>query len=282
MLCYSTASLPDHFSASDIAETLLPTPFRGVEFVVKPQDLARATDASHWLGYRTELETRGLFVRNVQLGHPFLLGPVAHSPGLSSLDPFGRARRVEAALAAGRIAEMLGSPFLTITTGLPERTGDFALQERLFLDSLDRIVDGRPRSMKVAIEQEPEHVIHRADQLLALCRVFDPSTGSGEPGEVFANFDVGHSFVAGEDPAEAVRMLGKYLSNIHLEDIKGRTHKHLMFGEGDIDFRSLFGALRGIGYAGDLTPDLYPFKDEPVKALRESAEFLALVLRQAQ
>jgi sugar phosphate isomerase/epimerase len=269
MLCYSTASLPDRFFASDIAETLLPTPFRGVEFVVKPQDLARASDASYWLGYRTELETRSLRVRNVQLGHPFLLGPVAHSPGLSSLDPVGRMRRVDAALAAGRIAEMLGSPYLTITTGLPERAGDFAVQERLFLDSLDRIVTGRPGSMKVAIEQEPEHVIHGADQMLALCRVFE--------GEVFANYDVGHGFVAGEDPALAVRLLGKYLSNIHLEDIKGRTHKHLMFGEGDIDFNSLFGALRGIGYAGDLTMDLYPFKDEPVKALRASAEFLASV-----
>lgn len=278
MLCYSTASLPDHFSASDIAETLLPTPFRGVEFVVKPQDLARATDASHWLGYRTELETRGLRVRNVQLGHPFLLGPVAHSPGLSSLDPLGRARRVDAALAAGRIAAMLGSPYLTVTTGLPEPTsgsaGDFSVQEQLFFDSLARLVAGRPKGLKIAIEQEPEHVIHRADQLQALCKAFD--------GVVFANFDVGHSFVAGEDPAAAVRMLGRHLSNIHLEDIKGRTHRHLMFGEGDIDFRALFGALRGIGYAGDLTPDLYPFKDEPVKALRASAEFLAGILRQAR
>jgi sugar phosphate isomerase/epimerase len=267
MLCYSTASLPDHFSASDIAETLLPTPFRGVEFVVKPQDLARAADASHWLGYRTELETRGLRVRNVQLGHPYLLGPVAHSPGLSSLDPVGRTRRVDAALAAGRIASMLGSPYLTVTTGLPERGGDFPVQEQLFFDSLSRLVAGRPQGLKIAIEQEPEHVIHRADQLLSLCRAFE--------GTVFANFDVGHSFVAGEDPADAVCLLGKHLSNIHLEDIKGRTHKHLMFGEGDIDFRALFGALRGIGYAGDLTPDLYPFKDEPVKALRASAEFLA-------
>lgn len=267
MLCYSTASLPDRFSASDIAEILLPAPFRGVECVVKPRDLARATDASWWRGYRAELETRGLRVRNVQLGHPFLLGPVAHSPGLSSLDPAGRLRRVEAALAAGRIAEMLGSPYLTITTGLPERAGDFDVQEKLFRDSLARIVAGRPQAVKVAIEQEPEHVIRSAAQVLRECRAFE--------GEVFSNYDVGHGAVLGEDPAAAVRLLGKYLSNIHLEDIRGGVHKHLLFGEGDIDFRSLFGALRGIGYAGDLTPDLYPFKDEPARALRESAEFLA-------
>src|SRR5690606_28847965 len=154
---------------------------------------------------------------------------------LNPSGPMGRGRRVEAALAAARIAEMLGSPFLTVTTGLPEREGDTGLQEKLFLDSLTRLVAGRPRSVRLAIEQEPEHVIHRADQVLALCRRFE--------GEVFANYDVGHGVVAGEDPAEAVRLLGRFISNLHLEDIEGRVHRHLMFGDGRVDFRSLFGAL---------------------------------------
>jgi sugar phosphate isomerase/epimerase len=267
MLCYSTGSLPDSFTASHIAEILPPTPFRGVELVVTPEHLRRAGDSGFWLGFRRELEARGLRVRNVHLGFPFLLGPVAHSPGLSSLDPFGSGRRVEAALTAAHIAEQLGSPHITVTTGLPEREGDFALQEKLFFASLSEIVSRRPKNMKVSIEQEPEHIIHRADQLLSLCRAFE--------GEVFANFDVGHSFVAGEDPAAAVRTLTPYLSNIHLEDIKGKVHRHLLFGEGDIDFGTLFMALRETDYRGDITPDLYPFKDEPARALKASAEFLA-------
>lgn len=274
MLCYSTASLPDRFTARDIAEALLPTPFRGVEYVVRPEDLPRAGDASYWRGFRLELETRGLPVRNVQLGHPHLLGPVAHAPGLSSLNPAGptgRKRRVEAARAAARIAEHLGSPFLTVTTGLPERDGDFAVQEACFRASLAELVAARPRGLQLAIEQEPEHVIRSAAQVRRECRAFE--------GAVFANYDVGHGAVLGEDPAEAVRLLGPYLSNLHLEDIKGRTHRHLMFGDGDIDFRSLFGALRDIRYAGDLTMDLYPFKDEWRWALRTSGEFLARMLR---
>jgi sugar phosphate isomerase/epimerase len=153
-----------------------------------------------------------------------------------------------------------------VTTGLPEREGDFATQEKLFSDSLARIVAARPKSVKVAIEQEPEHVIRSAGQLLALCQTHE--------GAVFANYDVGHGAVAGEDPARAVRMLGKHVSNLHLEDIKGTTHKHLMFGEGDIDFRSLFVVLRETDYRGDITMDLYPFKDRWEWAVRESAEFL--------
>jgi protein FrlC len=274
MLCYSTASLPDAFTSTQIAELLLPTPFRGVEYVVRPEDLARAPHAAHWQGFRRDLETRGLTVRNVQLGHPFLLGPVAHEPGMAALDPspaIGRGRRVAAALAAARIAELLGSRFLTVTTGLPDTgpgaAGDFARQEEAFASALGEIIALRPRSIKIAIEQEPEHVIRSAEQVLALCRRFE--------GDVFSNYDVGHGAVLGENPADAVRLLGPYLSNIHLEDIKGRTHKHLMFGEGDIDFRGLFAALQETGYRGDLTPDLYPYKDRAAWALRESGEFLA-------
>ena len=267
MLCYSTGSLPDRFTAPQIVETLLPTPFRGVEFVVQPEHLRRADDRSYWLGFRMELEKRGMSVRNVHLGAPFLLGPVAHSPGLSSLNPSGRALRLDAALAEARIAEHLGSPYSTITTGLPEREGDFNAQEKLFRASLEEIVIKRPKSVKVAIEPEPEHVIRSTRQLHKLCHAF--------PGEVFANFDVGHSFVAGEDPAESIRELAPHLSNIHLEDIKDRVHKHLLFGEGDVDFRAVFVALRHIGYTGDITPDLYPFEDEAAETLRASAEFLA-------
>jgi protein FrlC len=281
MLCYSTASLPDSSTSTRIAEILLPTPFRGVEYVVRPGDLARAGDASFWLGFRRDLEARGFAVRNVQLGHPFLLGPRAHEPGLAALDPSpatGRGARVAAALAAARIAGFLGSPYVTVTAGLPSGSdgppecarpgaGDFARQEAAFAAALAEIVAARPKTVKVAIEQEPEHVIRSAGQVLALCRRFE--------GEVFSNYDVGHGAVMGEDPVDAVRELGPFLSNLHLEDIKGRAHKHLMFGEGDLDFKALFAALREIRYAGDLTPDLYPFKDRAAWAAWESAEFLA-------
>jgi sugar phosphate isomerase/epimerase len=267
MLCYSTGSLPDRHTPSQIAEALLPTPFRGVELVITPELLLHEADRSFWLGFRRELETRGFRIRNVHLGAPFLLGPEAHRPGLSSLNPSGRRLRLEAALAAARIAESLGCATLTVTTGLPERAGDLAVQEKLVFRSLAEIAVRKPKSVKISVEQEPEHVIRSTTQLLALCRAF--------PGEVFANFDVGHAAVAGEDIAGSIRDLGSSLSNIHLEDIKARIHRHLLYGDGDVDFRSLFAALRSIGYQGDLTPDLYPFKNEASRALRASAEFLA-------
>ncbi len=267
MLCYSTGSLPDGFTASQIAAALLPTPFRGVEFVVTPDTLVRAGDTGFWRGFRLELESRGLRVRNVHLGAPYLLGPAAHRPGLGAPDPAGRTRRIGAALAACRIAENLGSAYMTVTTGLPTHAADFAAEEVRVFAALEEIVAGRPRSVRVAVEQEPEHLIHATAQLRSLCRRF--------PGEVFANFDVGHSAVEGEEIAACLRTLAPHLSNVHLEDIRGRVHRHLLFGDGDVDFTAVFAALTEGGYAGDLTPDLYPFKDDWRRALRASAEFLA-------
>lgn len=273
MLCYSTGSLPDGFSLTDIAETLSKTPFKGVELVVTPAMLSHASDGDRWRSALADFRARGLVFRNVHLGMPHLLGPEPHRPGLSSLDPAGRARKVDAAHKAVAIAAYLESPHLTLTTGLPEEplAGPYAAAARArqidaLRDSLRRIVAEKPARVKLLIEQEPEHVINATDQLIMLAKEF--------AGEVFANFDVGHSEVVGEDIGACIRRLGPLLRNVHLEDIRGRVHAHKLYGDGDVDFPGIFAALRAIGYRGDYTPDLYPFKDAYAGALRDSEAFL--------
>jgi hypothetical protein len=41
-----------------------------------------------------------------------------------------------------------------------------------------------------------------------------------------------------------------------------------------VDFDGIFAALRDIGYRGDYTPDLYPFKDAYAEAIEASLVFL--------
>ncbi len=301
MLCFSTGSLPDSVTQGDspaaianrLAHWLLPTPFRGVEWVMRPEHLCLASDLAWWRGLRRSLEVRGLVVRNVHLGFPRLLSSIPHRPGLSSLIPYGRSLRREAALTSARLAEILGSPHVTLTTGLPERAGgapvnlppqdafarptppfaagafspDFAEQERVFRSELALLVSQRPRNVAILLEQEPEMVVHSAGQMLALSRAFE--------GDVFANYDVGHGAVLGENIAQALLSFGPYLRNVHLEDIHGHEHRHLLFGAGDIDFNAVFQALNDMDYAGDLTPDLYPFCENPGLGLSQSSEFLA-------
>ena len=266
MLCYSTGSLPDAFSLPAIADLLTGTPFTGVELTVTAPMLARAADAVYWNGIRDRFLEKGLAFRNVHLGAPHLLGPEPHRPGLASLDPADRARKAAACEACMGLAVALGSPHLTVTSGLTESEAAHLRQEAAFRETLAGLVAVKPVALKLLIEQEPEHVIRSAGQLAELGRAF--------PGEVFATFDVGHSAVMGEDIGGAIRALGPLLRNLHLEDIRGRVHAHKLYGDGDIDFEPVFRALREIGYHGDYTPDLYPFKDEPERALAASAEFL--------
>jgi sugar phosphate isomerase/epimerase len=266
MLCYSTGSLPDSLSFSAISDLLTNTPFTGVELTITPVMLERAADRGYWKGIRDLFLEKGLAFRNVHLGAPHLLGPRAHRPGLASLDPADRAAKAAACEACMGIAVALGSPHLTLTSGLTESETSHARQEAAFREALAGLVAAKPAAVKLLIEQEPEHVIRSTGQLEDLGRAF--------PGEVFATFDVGHSAVMGEDIAAGIRRLGPLLRNLHLEDIRGRVHAHKLYGEGDIDFTPVFRALREIGYQGDFTPDLYPFKDEPDRAMRASEAFL--------
>lgn len=288
MRCYSTGSLPDDFSFSQILNTFRASAFTGVELVLTPDMLAQARDENYWRGIHSEFARAGLSFRNIHLGAPFLLGPEAHCPGLGSLDPKQRGRKISAVQAAVAIAYYLGSPHVTVTTGLPDGADatvdgagtedaateearmealDFSLREIIaFKESFLEQQNIPNDSIVILIEQEPEHVIHTTDQLLELCKKFT--------GNVYANFDIGHSHVLAEDIGACLKTLGPYLKNIHLEDILGRVHQHKLFGDGDLDFDTVFASLHAIGYRGDFTPDLYPFKDEYEKVMQISENFL--------
>ncbi len=266
MLCYSTGSLPDGIPFAKIADILSPTPFTGVELVITAEMLPLSGDSAYWHGVRNLFQSRGLAFRNVHMGAPHLMGREAHRPGLSALDPAARDMKIRTAEKCLAIAQALACPHLTLTSGLTESEAERGVQVQAFRLALRELVVRLPDSVKILIEQEPEHVINSADQLLALGLEF--------PGAVFANFDVGHSHVLGEDIAAAIAALGPLLRNVHLEDIRGRVHAHKLYGDGDIDFNAVFPALHAIGYRGDYTPDLYPFKDDYESAIEASAAFL--------
>jgi L-ribulose-5-phosphate 3-epimerase len=54
----------------------------------------------------------------------------------------------------------------------------------------------------------------------------------------------------GEDPAQAVRVLGDRICHVHLSDSDGTVPAHWPVGQGDIDFGSVADALRDTGYVG--------------------------------
>jgi sugar phosphate isomerase/epimerase len=157
---------------------------------------------------------------------------------------------------------------VTITTGQPDPSARAAEMRDWLLDGLDLVVEAAHRAgVELAIECEPGQFIERsADLKVLLDEVGDPRLG--------ANLDIGHAVCLGEDPAESVRLLAPHLKHLHLEDIKGRRHWHLIPGDGDIDFASVARALAEVGYGRAAAVELYTYKDEPDGAAR--AAFAAL------
>jgi sugar phosphate isomerase/epimerase len=73
--------------------------------------------------------------------------------------------------------------------------------------------------------------------------------------------------------------VAKHIRHFHLEDIAAtRVHAHLIPGEGAIDFASALRAIRGIGYTGWVTIELYPYIADPDEAARLALERVRKVL----
>jgi sugar phosphate isomerase/epimerase len=125
------------------------------------------------------------------------------------------------------------------------------------------------------VEPEPDLLIETADQFLEFMQHIDsPAIG--------LNFDVGHMYCVGDDPAPTIHRLAKYIRHMHLEDIAAtRVHHHLVPGEGAIDFAAVFEAIRAIGYNGWVTIELYPYVDDPDPAARLAFERVNAILAAA-
>jgi sugar phosphate isomerase/epimerase len=106
------------------------------------------------------------------------------------------------------------------------------------------------------LEPEPLLVVGSSPEMLAMMQAV------GSP-QLKVNLDVGHAQITDDDVATTIRELGSSIVHLHLEDIKGRVHKHLPFGEGDMDFGAVRRALDDIGYVGPYVVDLFGLEAAP-------------------
>ena len=94
------------------------------------------------------------------------------------------------------------------------------------------------------------------------------------------NFDIGHFFCVGENPATAFEQLNEWIGHVHIEDIaSNREHEHLIAGHGAIRFEEIFDAMLRLGYEGHISLELYSCVDTPEEAGRESLAHLTPILR---
>jgi sugar phosphate isomerase/epimerase len=272
-LAYSTNAYT-RFPLEEAVERIARLGFAGVEILC---------DLPHWFPGRTahvhgqrlaeRLAALGLAVSNLNVntanGYFDPLPPEnVFEPSLSSRDPAGRRWRLDYSIAALHLAQIVGAPCISVTSGRPDSGGTPEEGLRLFVDSLKRLCEAaEPLGVRIGIEYEPGLLVERARELAEVIdRVGSPLLG--------ANLDIGHSWLDGEAPEAAVGWLAGRIWNLHLEDIAGRKHFHLIPGEGDLPFGRYFAALERVGYEGFYTVELYTYPHMPDEAGRRSLEFL--------
>ncbi len=207
----------------------------------------------------------------VETGARYLLDPRRkHEPTLMSPLAADRTRRVEFLQHAIEVASLLGSDCVSLWSGvlLDHVDADVALN-RLTAE-LELVVDSAVKKKVVlGFEPEPGMFIDTTASFRRLLQWIDVP-------ELQLTMDVGHLYCQGEVPIrDYIHRWKDRIVNVHLEDMRAGVHEHLMFGEGEMDFRPILHAFREIGYQGGLHVELSRHSHEAPVIAQQAFDCLA-------
>lgn len=210
----------------------------------------------------------------VETGARFLLDPRhKHEPTLISTDPAGRQIRLDFLKRALDIAARLEAEALSFWSGIRPDGATVVEAWQWLVAGCRQLLDYSARhAIPLAFEPEPGMFIENLTQYQKLKQLLDNRLWG-------LTLDLGHAFLTeAAGPAACIRQFKDDIKNIHVEDMRQGTHKHLQFGDGEIDFIEIFKALKEINYAGLVNVELSRHSHNAVKAAEQAFEFLAKLI----
>jgi sugar phosphate isomerase/epimerase len=228
-------------------------------FKASPSDVA---------AFRRLCDDLGLDVL-VETGARFVLDPERkHRPSLLD-EPRDAARRLDYLKRCVDLAVALRAPVVSTWSG----SGPAGLSSE---ETLARLGDGLSRlcahakasGVRVGFEPEPGMAVETVAQWE---RVRD-AVGDATLG---LTLDVGHCLATREgDPAALLRRHAREIVVVQLDDHRAGRHEHLLFGEGEVDWRAVAAAVRESGLSAPLEVELSAHSSTAPAAARASFEFL--------
>ena len=266
------------FSFNDAAQKIAKLGYQGIEIMA---DVPHAWPAfmleEQKQGIRDSLKSNNLAISNI---NSFMMHAVNDSrqrywyPSWIEPDKHYRQIRIDHTMRCLTLAKELGAPCITTEPGGPVEAGaSWNAGLKLFVEMLKPVIEhAEKEGVLLLIEPEPGLLIETADQFLEFMgHIKSPMVG--------CNFDIGHSYCVGDDPASTIPKLAKYIKHFHLEDIAStRVHHHLIPGDGAIDFKAAIEAIKAIGYKEWVTIELYPYVEDPDQAAKLARERIAPLL----
>jgi sugar phosphate isomerase/epimerase len=209
----------------------------------------------------------------IETGARFLLDARRkHQPTLLDPDPAMREYRREFLRRAAYVAAALGADLVSFWSGAPvDDAPPAVLMERLVESCAILAQDAESlQEVRLAFEPEPGMFLDSMERYAELFdRVRHPLFG--------LTLDVGHLHCLNEPVGPTIRQWKDVLWNVHIEDMRRGVHEHLMFGEGEIDFREVLGSLHDINYQGGVYLELSRHSHDAFETARKALAFLRAV-----
>jgi len=206
----------------------------------------------------------------IETGARFLLNPYRkHQPTLLDPDPMQRARRLDFLKRAVDIAEVLDADAVSFWSGTPsDAVGEAEWLNRLVAGCRNLCAFAAKRNVRLAFEPEPGMFVDTMTRFAELHQAVNH-------GRFGLTLDIGHLHCLGETPiVDHLRRWRASLLNVHIEDMRRGVHDHLMFGEGEIDFKEVLAGLREIGYEGAVHVELSRHSHNAVETAKKALQFL--------
>jgi L-ribulose-5-phosphate 3-epimerase len=210
----------------------------------------------------------------VETGARYLLDPNhKHEPTLVSAEAVGRERRIDFLRRAIDAAHELGSDCVSLWSGVVHDAAPDAIVWQRLIDGLNATLDyAASRDVTLGFEPEPGMFIDTMPR-------FDELSARLGHERFELTLDLGHLHCQRELPLTGyLQRYADRLVNVHIEDMRGGVHEHLMFGEGEIDFPPLMRYLSQCGYVGGVHVELSRHSHEGPRAARRAFVFLRELL----
>lgn len=263
------------FSIFESIEKIAALGFRGVEIMgdrphLYPPDFKGADMAR----VKETLKKHNLKVTNLNSFTLFAVGDT-YLPSWIEPEKERRDIRIQHTNNCLKAADELGCKNISIPPGGPLNNLSRQAAMSLFHSGLEQVIPlAEELGVRILVETEPDLLMENSVEFESFIRdVRSPAVG--------LNFDIGHFFCAGEDPAAAFENLFEWVGHVHLEDIAAnRVHNHLITGHGAIQFLEIFQTMTRLNYQGDISLELYPYVDAPEAAGRESLDYLHPIFKE--
>ncbi len=261
-----------HHRLADVIEVLADIGYSSVAISLDHHVLNPYSDTIRSETRAIQSQLRSLNMRCViETGARFLLDSRRrHWPTLLTANREDRSRRIDFLQRAMEIGSTLEADAISFWSGPRDPKLSDEESWSLLIDACGELLEtASSQGVRLAFEPEPGMFIETMSHYQRLADTLDHRRFG-------LTLDVGHVHCLGDGlPADRIREFADDLWNVHIEDmVKGR-HAHLMFGEGEMTFESIYEALQKIEYRGSVNVELSRHSHDAVNVAEEAFRFLS-------